>query len=160
MSTCDQVEELLADWVAGRLQDEAGLVALHVATCPGCGALAEEWRAMEALLDVQNPPAPDDAPAWLAERIVREVYTAGERAAQAQQVRARRLAWLALLLVAVVLGAVLIVWQRGTGAVSLFPDSPSLWLGLLIWICVGLALSYGLLIAEIDWAALWRRRLS
>lgn len=158
MSTCEQVEGLLADWVAGRLQDEVSVVETHVAACPACTALVAEWRAMEALLEAELDPAPDDAPAWLAERIVREVYTASERAAQAQRVRARRIAWLAVLLTVVVLAAALVVWLRGGGAVS--PDSSTLSLGLLIWIGVGLAVCYGLFVAEIDWAGVWRRRLS
>jgi anti-sigma factor RsiW len=157
MNRCEQARELLADWVSGRLDDPS--VAVHVASCPDCAAAAEEWRAMEAMLALELAPAPDDAPPWLAETIVRAVYAEGERESAAGRLRARYAAWAAGLISLVVLGAVLVVWQRGSGS-----GAPSVgWFSVMIWITLGVAVCYGFLSAEIDWAGLLhagRRRLS
>lgn len=116
MSTETHVLELLPDYALGCLdEDEADLVARHLAGCPLCRAEAEAYQAVAGQLALA---APDVAPPpHLKERLMERVRTSRPAAPaqpRAPWWRALLPAWglVSLLLILALAAGNLLLWQR------------------------------------------------
>ena len=110
---CNQAEEWLSSSLDGELPaDQRQALDEHLAACPHCRALQQEWVSFATFMRGQRiPPAQTPEAAWAD--VQRAIRLQGEqRAGEAIGVFGWRLQWAAAMIVAVLLGiSVLGLWR-------------------------------------------------
>jgi anti-sigma factor RsiW len=150
---CERVRPRLAEYTAGLIQgDERVEFGQHLASCPGCRADVEEYRALDELFVRERISAEES----LVRNVMTEVRVMGAPPQPTWVLVAAQLGPLAAVAAALPLLALLVLsalaWSTSPSAASLFPGvpyGPGLATGIAVAVC-GLA---ALFTAWLTWRA-------